>query len=78
MKTRRKEMDKFLSIFQRLWSVNPSDTRVGKEQIMIWAKTEYGRDWRHAYDHFLCSGQMPRQVAPKGLRTEEVKVLRNV
>lgn len=61
-------MDKVLSIFQRLWSVDKVDHRIGNDQVMIWAKTEYGRDWRHAYDHYLCSGKMPKEEAPKGLR----------
>ena len=62
-------MEKVLSIFQRLWSDKKDRDRIGKEQIQIWAKTEYGKDWRHAYNYYMASGHMPK---------EEVRGFKNV
>ena len=58
---RRNTMDNFLSIFSRLWSDEKAQNRIGEDQIRIWAKTEYGRDWVHAYNYYLTNGQMPKE-----------------
>ena len=60
-------MGNVLSIFSRLWSVKKSDQRIGEEQIKVWAKTEYGKDWVHAYNYYLAMGQMPKENN-RGLR----------
>ena len=40
-----------------------------RAEFEIWAKTEYGKDWRHAYNYYMASGHMPK---------EEVRGFKNV
>ena len=30
----------------------------------IWAKTEYGKDWRHAYEHMIAYNEAPPSSIP--------------
>ena len=60
-------MGNVLSIFSRLWSDKKAKNRIGEEQVKLWAKTEYGKDWLHAYNYYLAMGQMPKENN-KGMR----------
>ena len=30
----------------------------------VWAKTEYGKDWRHAYEHMIAYNEAPPRSNP--------------
>jgi hypothetical protein len=40
---------------------NPSPTRTFEKEMLTYAKTEYGNDWRYAYHYMIThKGQGPR------------------
>ena len=49
-------MKKVFKVLRQLFGSNTSS----KNDYLIWAKTEYGRDWQFAYQHMLDNkGQAP-------------------
>ena len=41
--------------------VNRKMTQTRKDQLLVWAKTEYPKDWQYAYNHMLNNdGHPPR------------------
>ena len=43
----RKLLGSLMSMFER--------KKLSDNDILIWAKTEYGRDWRYAYEYMIRS-----------------------
>jgi len=42
---------KILEILATSWKTRRN--RLSDEELYIWAKTEYKKDWRYAYNHML-------------------------
>ena len=50
-------------LFKALMRVLTPSRRVTNNDLLIWAKTEYSRDWRFAYQHMLDNnGQAPKRA----------------
>jgi|TARA_B100000780_G_scaffold132348_1_gene92819 hypothetical protein len=47
--------------------------KASHESLLIWAKTEYGKDWRFAYEHMLDNNGQPPQNATKHLPKANLK-----
>ena len=51
-------MKKVFTVLRQLFGSKPST-----ETRLQWAKTEYGRDWRWAYEHLVATrGQSPKDI----------------
>ena len=61
-------MEKVLSIFSRLWSGDNRAHGMRRQDIETWAKTEYSKDWKFAYNYYIAAGKMPREQSTKGFK----------
>lgn len=50
-------MKKVYAVLRDMFGSKPS-----KDQLLVWAKTEYGKDWRFAYQHMLDNKGLPPKV----------------
>ena len=44
-------------VLRKLFGSKPSD----QSSFLVWAKTEYGNDWRYAYQHLRAYGTPPKK-----------------
>ena len=52
-------MMKVNSVLRQLFGSKPST----EHGYLVWAKTEYGKDWRWAYEHLVATrGQSPKDI----------------
>jgi|TARA_B110000305_G_scaffold202167_1_gene230385 hypothetical protein len=57
--SRRITMEKVSSVLRKIFGFSSSKDN----DFLVWAKTEYGKDWRFAYEHMLeTRGQSPKDI----------------
>ena len=62
-------MKKVSSVLRKIFGFSSSKDN----DFLVWAKTEYGKDWRFAYEHMLDNNGQPPQNATKHLPTANLK-----
>jgi hypothetical protein len=47
------------NFFDALLSIFADNEQVRHREFMVWAKTEYKKDWKYAYEHMCHTGHAP-------------------